>query len=67
MVCPLTTVLRPQWRTRLQVNCAGKKADVCADQIRVLSKTRLTEKIGKLSARDAAALCALLSEMYGEP
>jgi len=67
VVCPLTTVLRPHWRTRLQVTGAGKAADVCTDQIRVVSKTRLTRKIGTLSANDAAALCQLLSEMYGEP
>jgi mRNA interferase MazF len=66
VVCPLTTVLRPHWRTRLQVAGAGKPADVCADQIRVVSKTRLTRKIGTLSASDAAALRELLTDMYGE-
>ncbi|MEA3211795.1 MAG: mRNA interferase MazF [Chthoniobacter sp.] len=66
VVCPLTTVLRPHWRTRLQVTCAGKKADVCADQIRVMSKARLADKIGTLAVGDAAALRELLSEMYGE-
>ena len=67
VVCPLTTKLRPQWRSRLRVNCAGKPADVCADQIRVLSKTRLTRKLGTLTAKEIAALRSLLTEMYGEP
>jgi mRNA-degrading endonuclease toxin of MazEF toxin-antitoxin module len=67
VICPLTTVLRPRWPTRLQLSCAGKKADLCADQIRVLSKSRLVEKIGTLSRKEAVALCALLAEMYGEP
>jgi len=67
VVCPLTTVLRPHWRTRLQVMCAGRKADVCADQIRVLNKTRLAHKIGVLPPAEAAALRELLTEMYGEP
>lgn len=65
VVCPLTTRLRPHWRSRLQVKCAGKQADVCAEQIRVLSKARLTKKIDSLSAREAASLAALLTEMYG--
>ena len=66
VVCPLITRLRPHWRSRLQVNCAGKPADICAEQIRVLSKTRLTKKIDVLSSREAAALRTLLTEMYGE-
>lgn len=67
VVCPLTSAIRPQWRTRLQVNCGGRKADVCADQIRVLSKARLGQKIGALSDAEAAALRELLAEMYGKP
>lgn len=67
VVCPLTTKLRSNWRSRLQVASAGKPADVCADQIRVLSKTRLTRKIGTLTKPEVAALRQLLSEMYGEP
>lgn len=67
VVCPLTSALRPHWRTRLQVSCAGRPADVCADQIRVMNKTRLGEKLGCLSADEAAALRELLTEMYGEP
>ena len=66
VICPLTSVLRPHWRTRLPVTCAGRKADVCADQIRVVSKLRLGDKVGTLSAADATALRELLSEMYGE-
>jgi antitoxin MazE len=42
------------------------KADVCAEQIRVISRRRLGDKIGALSDVDAAALRELLSEMYGE-
>jgi mRNA interferase MazF len=66
VICPLTSILRPHWRTRLQVMCAGRKADVCAEQIRVASKTRLADKIGDLSPEEATALRELLTEMYGE-
>ena len=65
VVCPLTTALRPHWRARLQVACAGKRADVCADQIRVVSKSRLAHKLGALKPEEAAALRELLTEMYG--
>lgn len=67
VVCPLTSKLRPHWRSRLRVTCAGKPADICADQIRVLSKTRLTRKLGTLTKSEATSLRNLLSEMYGEP
>src|SRR2546427_6370302 len=66
VVCPMSTVLRPHWRARLQVTSSGKPADVCADQIRVVSKSRLTGKSGVLSEGDATALRELLSDMYGE-
>ncbi len=65
VVCPLTSQLRPHWRTRLQVCPAGQAADVCADQIRVVSKSRLAGRIGRLSEDDARALHELLTEMYG--
>ena len=65
MICPLSTRLHPEWRTRLQVRATGKRAEIAADQIRVVSKNRLGRKFGSLSPHDAAALRQLLSEMYG--
>ncbi len=67
VVCPLTTKVRPSWRSRLQVTSGGKTADICVDQIRVLSKTRLTRKIGALTKSEITTLRQLLTEMYGEP
>ena len=66
VVCPLTSQLRPQWRSRLRVRCAGKDADVAVDQIRVLSRSRLTRRIDRLSTPAATALRRLISEMYGD-
>jgi mRNA interferase MazF len=67
VVCPLTSQLHPQWRSRLQLRCAGKPAEVAVDQIRVLSKARLTRKIDRLSAPLAEALRRLIVEMYASP
>ena len=67
VICPLTTSLHPAWRTRVPVNCAGKPAEICVDQIRVISKSRLGRKIASLSAKDGLALRLLVNEMYGEP
>jgi mRNA interferase MazF len=65
-VCPLTTQLHPPWRSRLQVPCGRLTAEIAADQIRTIAKSRVGRKIGALSERDAAALRRLLTEMYGE-
>lgn len=67
VVCPLTSVPRPQWRTRLAILCAGKPADVCVEQIRVLSKARLGERMGALTDQEARELRELLVEIYCEP
>lgn len=65
VVCPLTSALRPNWKTRLQITCAGMPADVCAEQIRAISKKRLQRKIGSLSKKETESLQELLGEMYG--
>ncbi len=45
VICPLTSKLHPQWRTRLQVECENKKAEVAVDQIRTISKQRLKKEL----------------------
>ena len=62
--CPLTKQLHPDWRSRLQVRSGGLVAEVAVDQIRVLSRSRLTRRIGRLSTTDAEELRRLISEMY---
>ena len=52
-VCPLTSELHPTWRSRLQVRCGGRQAEVAVDQIRTLSKARLGQKVGSLTKTEA--------------
>ncbi len=66
VVCPLTTKLHPRWRSRIQCACAGRRAEIAVDQIRTLSKERLSRKIDRLEAAQAAQLRRLITEMYGE-
>ena len=66
VVCPLTSKLHPQWRSRLQIKCANKNAEIAVDQIRTISKQRLKAKIDKLSDIKAAQLRKLITDMYGE-
>ena len=66
VVCPLTSKLHPRWRTRLQIKCAQKDAEIAVDQIRTISKQRLKNKIDRLSDTKAAQLRKLITDMYGE-
>ena len=65
-VCPLTTQLHPNWRSRLQVRCGRQRAEIAVDQIRTISKSRMGDKLGQLTDDEAAALRRLITEMYGE-
>ena len=66
VVCPLTSKLHPQWRTRLQIKCANKKAEIAVDQIRTIRKQRLKKRIDTLTKIKAAQLRKLITDMYGE-
>lgn len=66
VICPLTSKLHPQWRSRLQIKCANRKAEIAVDQIRTISKLRLKKKIDRLSKTEAAQLRKLITDMYGE-
>jgi mRNA interferase MazF len=66
VVCPLTSKLHPQWRSRVQIKCAQKNAEIAVDQIRTINKQRLKNKIDQLSPDKAAQLRKLITDMYGE-
>ena len=66
VICPLTSTLHSQWRSRLQIQCAGKNAEIAVDQIRTISKERLQKKIDKLTADEAGQLRHIVTQMYGE-
>jgi len=66
VICPLTSKLHSQWRSRLQIKCTNKKAEIAVDQIRTIRKLRLKKKIDQLSSLEAAQLRKLITDMYGE-
>ncbi len=66
VVCPLTTKLHPRWRSRIQIRCASREAEIAVDQIRTISHSRLKKQIDVLSQNSARQLRQLISEMYGE-
>ncbi len=66
VVCPITTKIHMRWRSRIQIECTGKEAEIAVDQIRTISKQRLKQKIDKLSHDDAQHLRLLITEMVSE-
>ena len=66
VVCPLTSNLHRQWRSRINILCANKPAEIAVDQIRTISKQRLKKRIDLLSPTEARQLRQLITEMYGE-
>ncbi len=66
VVCPLTSSLHPRWRSRIQIMCARRKAEIAVDQIRTVSRERLGKRLDALKPADAAELRRLISEMYGD-
>jgi mRNA interferase MazF len=66
VVCPLTTKLHSRWRSRIQVMCAGRKAEIAVDQIRTISKDRLGRRLDELKPSIAGQVRRLITEMYGE-
>lgn len=66
VVCPLTSKIHSHWRTRLQIKCLNKHAEIAVDQIRTISRRRLQKKIDKLSSEKASQLRKIITDMYGE-
>lgn len=67
VVCPLTSKIHAGWRSRIQILCAHREAEIAVDQIRTIDKQRLSQKIDNLSPSAAAALRETIGEMYGNP
>ncbi len=66
VVCPLTKKIHYQWRSRIQIQCSGRDAEIAVDQIRTISKSRLKQKVDKLSSEKSLQLRQLITDMYGE-
>ena len=62
VVCPLTSALHPRWRSRLQILCAGRIAEIAVDQIRAISKQRLRRRLDRLSVTDTTHLRRLITD-----
>lgn len=65
IVAPMTTGSRPA-PFRVPVTFKGKSGLILPDQMRIVDKTRMIERVGKVDAQTAAAVGRVLAEMLGE-
>ena len=64
VVCPLTTQLHPHWASRVQCQCDGVASEIRVDQIRTVSKSRLTRRLGRIEASTAQELRQVVAVLY---
>lgn len=66
IIAPMTTMMRP-YPTRLELTFQGKQGQVALDQLRAIDRNRMVRRLGRVSAKTAAAVSALLVEMFTGP
>lgn len=64
VVCPLTSQLHPHWASRVPCLCDGKASEIAVDQIRTISKSRLTRQLGRIDAAAAQELRQAIALLY---
>jgi len=64
VICPLTSQLHPHWASRVACICAGTSSEIAVDQIRTVSKSRLTEPLGRLDNATAQAVRQAIALLY---
>ncbi len=64
VICPLTSQLHPHWASRVACICAGTASEIAVDQIRTVSKSRLTEPLGRLDNTEAQAVRQAIALLY---
>jgi len=62
-IAPLITVERP-YPTRVALTFQGKHGQVALDQLLAIDRQRLIRKLGRISAKTAAAVSSVLVEMF---
>ena len=64
VVCPLTSQLHPHWASRVACLCDGVASEIAVDQIRTVSKSRLTRTLGKIDVAAAQELRQVIALLY---
>lgn len=65
IIAPMTTK-GTAYPTRVVCQFQGKDGQIVLDQIRTVDKTRLVEKLGKISSDEQKEVLNILAEMFAE-
>ena len=65
IVAPLTSRLK-EFPTRVRVNFKLKRGQIALEQLRVVDKTRLEKRLGKLGDNARREVLSVLGEMFAE-
>ena len=65
IIAPMTTVER-NYPTRIACDFQGKTGQVALDQLRVVDKSRLVKRLGRLATSEQEAILAGLSDLFAE-
>src|SRR5690349_8988087 len=63
IIAPMTTRGKT-YPTRVSCRFKGKKGQIVLDQVRTVDQSRLIKKLGRLDRKTAAAVLAVLQEMF---
>lgn len=64
VICPLTSQLHPHWASRVQCICDDVASEIAVDQLRTLSKSRLTRQMGRIDTATAQELRQVIALLY---
>ena len=65
MIAPMTTKAR-SYPTRVSCRFEGKDAHIVLDQLRTVDRSRLLERLGRISPVTQKRVLAVLAEMFAE-
>ena len=65
LVAPMTAS-RHGYRSRVSCEFAGRDGEIALDQMRCVDKGRLVRRVGRIDARTAQAMLAVLAELFSE-
>lgn len=64
VICPLTSQLHPLWASRVACVCDGISSEIAVDQIRTVSKSRLTQPLGRIDGATIQELRQVIALLY---
>lgn len=52
IIAPMTTAIRENFPTRIKVDFQGKTGQIALDQLRVIDRTRIVKRLGRIQKHD---------------